>query len=75
MGQAGSVVVAHGASCSEACRIGPVSSALAGEFLTTGPPEKPQSVAFKTTQKLFQRATNRYKVVLRQAPELDYKES
>ena len=43
----GSVVVAHGLSCSVACGIfpdqgsKPVSTALAGGFLTTVPPGKP----------------------------------
>ena len=41
---AGSVVVAHGLSCPTACEIflgqesNPLSPALAGVFLTTGPP-------------------------------------
>ena len=45
--RAGSVVVAHGPSCSVACGIfphqgsEPVSSALAGRFSTTAPPGKP----------------------------------
>ena len=43
----GSVVVAHGLSCSEACGIfpgpgiEPVTPALAGRFFTTEPPGKP----------------------------------
>ena len=43
----GSVVVAHGGSCSEACGnlpgpgIEPVTPALTGAFLTAGPPGKP----------------------------------
>ena len=45
--RAGSVVVAHGPSCSVACGnlprpgLEPVSPALAGRFSTTGPPGKP----------------------------------
>ena len=49
LGHMGSVVVAYSLSCPVACRslvpgpgIEPVSSALAGEFLTTGPPGKSQ---------------------------------
>ena len=47
----GSVVVAHGPSCSAACGIPrpglePVSPALAGRFSTTGPPGKPQIPGF-----------------------------
>ena len=44
--RAGSVVVAHGLSCSAACRnlpgpgLKPVSPALTGRFLTTVPPGK-----------------------------------
>ena len=48
--RAGSVIVAHGPSCSAACGIlpdqgeghEPVSPALAGRFSTTAPPGKPQ---------------------------------
>ena len=51
--RAGSVVVAHGPSCSVACGIfpdqglEPVSPALAGRFSTTAPPGKPMMIAFK----------------------------
>ena len=50
---AGSVIVAHGPSCSAACGIfrdqgsNPWSPALAGGFLTTAPPGKPQEESFK----------------------------
>ena len=46
LGTLASVVVAHGHSCSMACGISPgpriqsMFSALAGKFLTTGPPER-----------------------------------
>ena len=49
--RAGSVVVAHGPSCSAACVIfpdqgsEPMSPALAGRFSTTAPPGKPSSYA------------------------------
>ena len=50
----GSVVVAHGLSCSVACGIlvpgpgiEPMFLALAGGFLTTGPPEKSLGLIFK----------------------------
>ena len=48
----GSVVVAHGLSCSTACGIfpgrglEPVSPALAGGFLTTAPPGKSNIVEY-----------------------------
>ena len=48
--RAGSVVVAHGPTCSTACGIfpdqglEPVSPALAGRFSTTAPPGKPLSL-------------------------------
>ena len=49
----GSVVVAHGLSCLEACGIlvprpgiKPTSPALEGRFLTTGPPGKSQDGKF-----------------------------
>ena len=48
--RAGSVVVAHGPSCSAACGIfpdqgsKPVSPALAGRFSTTVPPGKPSNL-------------------------------
>ena len=50
--RAGSVIVAHGPSCSVACRdlprpgLEPVSPALAGGFSTTAPPGKPQNSPF-----------------------------
>ena len=46
--RAGSVVVAHGPSCSTACGIfpEPVSPALAGRFSTTAPPGKPYVCVF-----------------------------
>ena len=52
--RAGSVVVAHGPSCSAACGmrdpprpgLEPVSPALAGRFSTTAPPGKPQNTCF-----------------------------
>ena len=50
----GSVVVAHGLSCSEACGIfpdwgiKPVSLALQGAFLTTGPPGKPPELVLRS---------------------------
>ena len=50
--RAGSVIVAHGPSCSAACRdlprpgLEPVSPALAGRFSTTAPPGKPQTLVF-----------------------------
>ena len=42
LGHSGSVTVTHGLSCPVACGPGiePVSPALAGGFLTTGPPGK-----------------------------------
>ena len=49
--RAGSVIVAHGPSCSAACGIlprpglEPVSPALAGRFSTTAPPGKPSQVS------------------------------
>ena len=50
--RAGSVVVAHGPSCSAACGIFPglesVSPALAGGFSTTAPPGKPPAASFYT---------------------------
>ena len=51
--RAGSVVVAHGPSCSAACGdlprpgLEPVSPALAGRFSTTAPPGKPWTDFFK----------------------------
>ena len=39
--RAGSVIVAHGPSCSATCGLEPVSPALAGRFSTTAPPGKP----------------------------------
>ena len=53
LGARASVVVAHGLSCSAACGIFPrpeiesVSPALAGGFLTSAPPGKPQSDVLK----------------------------
>ena len=50
---AGSVVVAHGPTCSAACGIfpdqgsNPCPLALAGGFSTTAPPGKPEKVNFK----------------------------
>ena len=55
--RAGSAVVAHGLSCPAACGIFPdqgsntVSPALAGRFLTTAPPGKPELDAFKQTDR------------------------
>ena len=57
--RAGSVVVAHGPSCSAARGIfpdqgyEPVSPALAGRFLTTAPPGKPLNHLFLTHFFLF----------------------
>ena len=51
--RAGSVIVAHGPSCSVVCGIiprpglEPVSPALAGGFSTTAPPGKPPGLSFK----------------------------
>ena len=42
----GSEVVAHGLSCPKACGIECTSPALAGRFLTTGPPGKSQMIPF-----------------------------
>ena len=48
--RAGSVIVAHGPSCSAACGprpgLKPMSPALAGRFSTTAPPGKPQVIHF-----------------------------
>ena len=52
LGHVASVLVAHRLSFSEVCRIllkpgiEPMSPALAGRFLTTRPPGKPQSLVF-----------------------------
>ena len=58
--RAGSVVVAHGPSCSAACGIfpdqgsrEPVFPALAGRFSTTAPPGKPQESLFLNIIYLF----------------------
>ena len=42
----GSEVAAHGLSCPEASGIRHMSPALAGRFLTTGPPGKSQMIPF-----------------------------
>ena len=53
--RAGSVIVAHGPSCSAACGIfpdqgsNPWSPALAGRFSTTAPPGKPKCTVFKAS--------------------------
>ena len=46
------VVVAHGLSCSKACRVEPKSTALAGRFLTTGPPGRSSIYIVKFTKLL-----------------------
>ena len=57
--RAGSVIVAHGPSCSAACGIfprpglEPVSPALAGRFSTTAPPGKPQRVLYTVWTEVF----------------------